>query len=129
MPIEAGATRLAEFVRERVGDGLRGVVTYTPDRAEVIYLRSDLEGAVNLDDFEATIHQARELHAQLATVGHLQGRTMGQPMGNVSLFEHSIVLILVFDEDRGVIATLNREVGRQLVGFVEECGDVLRSVE
>lgn len=116
---------LVAFLESEVGEGLRAVISYTPDDADVRYLREDLREQVNLDDFEPSIAQARELHTQLNTVGLLQGDTLGSPVGNVSIFEQTIVMILTADETNGVIVTLERNIGRQVADFVERCTSVM----
>lgn len=125
MAFESAARRLAEHLHGQIGDGLRGVVSYTLTDAEPVYLRDDLQGRINLSDLEPTINQARSLHEQLTTVGELQGRTLGNPLGNVSVFEESIVMVFLYDSERGVVATLEQDVGRDLSTFVEQCSSVL----
>ena len=127
MPLDRAATDLVDFMQTKVGQGLRGVVSYTTMDAELVYLREDLQGLVNLGDFEPTSQQARGLHEQLVTVAQLQGRTLGSPLANVTVFERSIVLVFMYDDEQGVIATLDREVGRKLAGFIEECSSVLQA--
>jgi len=115
------ATRLIEVLDELVGDELRGVVMFTPETAEVAYLRDDLQGVVNLHDFEPTIDQARELNETLYRVGELQGGTLGRPAGNVAVFEHSIVVVLAYEPAGGVVVTLEHTAEISLSGFVKEC--------
>lgn len=125
MQSEGRIERLVEFLQDEVGAGLRAVVQYSPEAAGFAHLREDLQGRVNIEDFEPTIDQARKLHEQLETVGQLQGRTLGTPVGNVTVYEHALVLVQRYNEDEGVIATLDRDVGPNLAAFVEHCANVL----
>lgn len=125
MPPERATNRLLEFLEDEVGGGLRAVVRYTPEAADFVYLREDLQGRVNIEDFEPTIDQARKLHGQLDTVGRLQGHTLGKPVGNVALFEHALVVVLRYTGGEGVVTTLDRDVGRNLTAFIEQCSNVL----
>lgn len=120
-----GHSELVAFLEEEVGDGLRAVVAYTPEAAEVLELRADLQGEVNLGAFEATVDQARTIAELLYYVGELQGETLGQPVANAAVFEHTIVFQLPLERGHGVIVTLERNVGRDLSSFVERCREIL----
>lgn len=117
--------RLVDFLREEVGDGLRAVVMYTPEAAEVLELRDDLQGEVNLAAFESTLDQARTFAELLYYVGELQGDTLGGPVANAAVFEHAIVFQLPIEPGHGVIVTLEREVGQNLSSFVDRCQELL----
>lgn len=125
MPPERATDRLLEFLEDELGGRLRAVVQYTPEAADFVYLRGDLQGRVNIVDFDLTIEQARQLHGQLDTVGRLQGRTLGHPVGNVAIFEHALVVVLRYTDDEGVVTSFDRTDGRDLAAFVEQCSEVL----
>lgn len=120
-----GHSELVAFLEEEVGDGLRAVVVYTPEAAEVLELRADLQGEVNLEAFETTVDQARTVAEVLYYVGELQGETLGQPVANAAVFEHTIVFQLPLERGHGVLVTLERDVGRDLSSFVDRCRGVL----
>ena len=120
MTLEEGAERVVEQLHGSLGDGLRGVVLFTPEAAEVAYLRDDLQGLVNLADFERTIAHSRTLDGLLRNVGEMQ-RTLGRPQANVTVFEGTTVLNLPFEPESGLIVTLERDVVPDLSAFVEEC--------
>lgn len=117
--------RLVEFLHAEVGDGLRAVVRYTPEAGEVLELRDDLQGRVNLSAFEATLDQARTFAELLYYVGELQGDTIGQPVANAAVFDHAIVFQLPIEPGHGLIVTLERGVGQNLSSFVERCQEAL----
>ena len=118
-------TELVEFLREEVGDGLRAVVQYTPEAAEVLELRDDLQERVNLTAFESTLDQARTFAELLFYVGELQGETLGAPVANAAVFDHALVFQLPIEPGHGVVVTMERGVGLDLSKFVERCERLL----
>ena len=125
MTLERGADRVVEYLRGELGDGLRGVILYTPEAAEVTYLRDDLRGRVNLADFERTIDHTRTLDGLLRNVGEMQGGTLGRPEANLAAFEHTLVLALPYEPESGLVVTLERDVVPELSTFAEECARAL----
>jgi hypothetical protein len=50
---------------------------------------------------------------------------LGAVQATTEIHEHGILLHFVPTETQGTVVTLEREVGQDLAGFVEECNDIL----
>lgn len=108
--------RLADFLRDQVGDGLRSVIYYGPTEYEVVFARSDLDvyddqtvadivTDLRADSYEQNIREDLYGHGSLNCT--------------VWVFEEAIEMHFVAGERRGVAVALDAETflaQRTLVG-------------
>lgn len=110
--------RLAAFLREQVGDGLRSVIYYDPEGYEVVFVREDVTGYddrtvedivtdLRADSYEQDIRE--DLH------GH------GSVNCTVWVFEEAIEMHFVAGERRGLAVALDAETFLAQRTFVGEC--------
>lgn len=113
---------LVQFLSQRADEHLRAVFRNTADDYDVLYLRSDLQDP-ELKRALPTLHE-RVLDSQ-DIVAERDYPRLGAVQATTEIHEHGILLHVAEAEDRGVVVTLDREVGQGLAGFVEECNRIL----
>ena len=111
--------RLAEFLHERVGDGLRSVIYYDPDDYEVVYLREDVAG-------EYTESRIEDIITDLWADSYEQGvredlRRHGRLNATTWVFEDAIEMHFVADERQGIAVALDTETFLAQNTFVARC--------
>jgi hypothetical protein len=113
--------RLAEFLHEGVGDGLRSVIYYDSEEYEVVFVREDvadfdeqdIDGIVAdlwADSYEQGIREDLRGHGPLACT--------------VWAFEEAIEMHFVADERRGVAVALDTETFLAQSTFIGQCLEV-----
>ena len=110
--------RLADFLREQVGDGLRSVIYHEPDDYEVVYVRDDVDhdSEGNIDDIVA------DLWADSYEQGIREDlRGYGQLNCTVWVFEEAIEMHFVADERRGIAVALDTETFLAQSSFIGRC--------
>lgn len=108
--------RLADFLREQVGDGLRSVIYHDGDEYEVVFSREDVDGDRNVDDIVA------DLRADSYEQGIREDiRGQGRLNCSVWVFEEAIEMHFVADERRGVAVALDTETFLAQSSFIGRC--------
>jgi len=117
-------SRLTEWARERVGDGLRATGYHTADDYEVLYLRDDLEDVYAPERGDTIIETVRALNDQSREFAD----SLSVPQEGLYVFEE--YLIVQFPVDEGaVFMSLDHDVGRSFVSFISECRGEMLAVE
>lgn len=112
---------LAEVLRERTGEYLRGVGLYDADGYEILYVRPNLRReTLELEVERMVSHLRRE-----SRVREQQAFPFGELDGTVRLFEDAVVLHFPLPQEHGAIVTLDTEAARQLHEFMRDCLDHL----
>lgn len=108
---------LVSYLRRQAGDYLRGVVIYTTDDYDVLYLRDDLH-----------VQQFNEKTERMCNHLKQETRTREQRAlpfdgfhGTIRFFEEAMVMHYPHTQERGTVITLEPEVGRNLTSFMHEC--------
>ena len=113
--------RLAKFLQENVGDGLRSVIYYGPDEYEVVFVRDDVS------DFDET--DIDGIVADLWADSYEQGiredlRGQGPLDCSVWVFEEAIEMHFVADERQGVAVALDTETFLAQSTFIGQCLEI-----
>lgn len=114
--------RLCEFVEDRVGDSLRGMVSYDESDWEAVYIRPDLatrELRAGLDDI---CDRARDARSLLREADY---PPIGETTATTEVHENGVVLHFPRGPDSGTLVSLDRDVARHLTSFVIECSEIL----
>jgi hypothetical protein len=113
--------RLAKFLREQVGDGLRSVIYYEPDEYELVFVRDD-DSDYDDEDIDGIV-------ADLWADSYEQGiredlRRQGPLYCTVWVFEEAIEMHFVADERQGVAVALDTETFLAQSTFVGRCLEI-----
>lgn len=119
----AAAQRIAEYVHETVGDGLRTVVTITEDGLEIAYLRDDLQQQYR-DDSYATVVEFFRLDQPFSSPD-LEGNPIGERRAIVHHHENAFVIQLPVSETETILISLGCDAGRDLLSFIESCRQIV----
>lgn len=114
------AERLAASCRQRVGDGLRTVVEYDSDGFEVVFIREELRDVYDGSEYGELIREAVEVQEAVQRTDTESG-PLGPEEATVHAFEQAFVFQFPVERSRGVIVSIDRDVGRFLGEFVNSC--------
>ncbi|UPV74614.1 hypothetical protein M0R89_00755 [Halorussus limi] len=110
--------RLADFLHEQVGDGLRSVIYHDRDEYEVVFVREDLEDydGEEIDDIVADLWaDSYEQAIREDLRGH------GPLNCTVWVFEDAIEMHFVADDRRGIAVALDTETFLAQSSFIGQC--------
>lgn len=110
--------RLADFLHEQVGDGLRSVIYHDREGYEIVYVRDDADDYADED--------VDEIVADLWADSYEQGiredlRGHGPLNCSVWVFEEAIEMHFVADERQGVAVALDTETFLAQSSFIRRC--------
>ena len=108
---------LAEYLRDRTGEYLRGVGFYDAEEYEVLYVRPDL----HRETLDAEIARMVEHLRNESRAREQHAFPYGGLDGTVRSFEEAIVMHFPFSQERGAVVTLDTEAARQMTDFMREC--------
>lgn len=117
--VARAAGRVTEFLLEQVGDALRTVVIVSIDDFEISYLREDLKQDYSEEAFTEVVDTFRLRQPFFAP--SIDEFPVGERRAIVHYHENAFVLQIPFSDTRTVLISVTREVGRDLLGFIEEC--------
>jgi len=108
---------LVQYLRDRVGNALRGVIRYHQGTSDVLYLRDDvrevrLQSQIDrmLSRLEPESHSAEE-----------EAFPFGDLYVTVRRFEKAIIMHFPTGNNRGVAVSLEPETAHNLNTFTTEC--------
>lgn len=107
--------RLTEYLRQRAGDYLRGVVQYDDESFEVIYVRDGL-------DTDAFRQRVDHIHTNIVDrpTPKTGQESFGKPYATLSVREHAVVINLRWNSTEGLLVGLEPDAARDLVAFIHE---------
>jgi transcription initiation factor IIE alpha subunit len=111
------AEDLTDFLKERVGEYLRGVGFYDADEYEVLYVRQDLRRESLKEDIDRMMDRLR----QETRPKENRAFPFGELDGTVRSFEEAVVMHFPLPQEHGAVVTLDPEAARQLNDFMREC--------
>lgn len=117
---EGGVTGLVKYCRDRAGDRLRSVVAYDPAGTRVAYRRDDHRNTYTDEQLARLAGSAREIDAVVDDTD-VGDAPLGESLAGVYAFEEAYVIHLPSDDESGVVATFDADVGTYLAGFVRDC--------
>lgn len=131
MPIERGgsmvheaARRVTEYLLDTVGDDLRTVTIVRPDDFDVTYLSDALKREYSAETF-ATVVDTFRLNQPLFSPD-IEGAPVGERRAILHYHEHAFVLQFPFSATETILISVDRDVGRDLLGFIEDCRQLVR---
>lgn len=109
---------LVRFVRQQVGDDLRGILRHRDDTVELLYRRDDVDAGQFKDRVELTIRQAqtKRLHTD---------DTDGRIGEHIELFDGVVLLYLFEGPNEASIFSIDMAVAENLARFLDRCRDVV----
>ena len=115
--MKRGAQRVARYCNERVGEKLRSVTTYDESGVETVYQRPGLREQYSDEQAAALLDTAQKQNERLHRSG-IERAPLGEPRAGVYAFERAFVVQLPVTEARGVVVTMDADVGTELDGFL-----------
>ncbi|WP_232820477.1 hypothetical protein [Halorussus litoreus] len=121
MPQES-ANRLVEFLEERADEHLRGAIHYSEDGYESLYLREDVDAMYS----DKKMTDLAEYYRQQSRVQSSDKPfALGNCHCNVSFYDDAILFHFSQGDKIGTVITLEPEAGRDIVGFITKCLELL----
>lgn len=114
------ADRLVEYCQQRAGEQVRSVIRYAKEDFEIAYLRSDLEEQYTRKRLANVVEIGRRIH-RIRVRLDTEETPLGRAEASVRTYEKTIVLQIPIEQQRGVLATFDPAVGRDLLAFIDEC--------
>lgn len=121
--VDDAAERVSEFLRDRVGDGLRTIVVVTEDGWRMAYLREDLKAEYDREGYSAVVDTFR-LEGQVLAP-ETEGLPVGERRALVHYHENAFVIQIPFSRTESLLISLNDSAGASLMGFIEAIRDVV----
>lgn len=122
--VDDTARRIVEYLQDRIGDGLRTVVILTPSEWEGAYLREDLKSDYDEATYEQTVELFRDTHD--VELPPESAEHIGQRHAIVHYHEHAFVFQFPFSETETILVSVEADVGRELLGFIEACRQIIQ---
>lgn len=111
------ASNLSRWARDRIGGGLRSVGYHSGDEYGVVYLREDIEDRYSTEEVEDLITTVRDLDDD---VQEFEGK-LGTARESLYVLEDSLIVQFHFLGAGAVFMSVDFDVGRNFVSFIEEC--------
>lgn len=118
------AQSFTTYLQGTLGQDLRAVTVYGPDLSQQIYLRDDLQGRYDSEELTALMRKARAVGVPLREVGS-RDTAMGDIQASVHVFENALLVQFLLGPRTGIIVSVEPDVGRALVEFIEDGRDRL----
>lgn len=114
--MEEQACRLAEYIRDRVGDAARAVGYHDREGYQIVYLRDDLEDQYSPEQWGRFVRTSSNIHSELKGL-----RRRGPPEASLHSLENALFVQFYLDSDAVIFVGLESDVGRNFMGFVDDC--------
>lgn len=108
---------LVEYLNERAGKYHRGTVRYEKDAIEILHLRDDIKERRLESDIKMMLERLRPESKEAEE----QAFRFGELRATMRSFEQAIILHFPLGDSRGVVVSLEPEVGRNFNDFLREC--------
>lgn len=125
--VQQAAERVAEFLLDQVGDGLRTVLVVTPDGHRISYLHEPLQLDYSPETFEKVVDTFRLEQPFFSP--NIEGTPVGEREAMVHYHQHAFVLQFPYSDTETILISVTREVGRDLLGFIERCREMVHDGE
>lgn len=117
--MEQYAARLAEYTKDRIGEGVRAVGYHTEDVFDVEYIRDDLREQYPENRVQRFIRTSRRLHSDLQFLDD----AMGVPEASLHVLEEGLIIQFHFPDEDVVFLSMDKDVGRNFTRFIHDCVD------
>jgi hypothetical protein len=118
--MKTAAQAVAQLCHDQVGDKLRSVTMYDETGLESVFQRSGLREEYTDAQVTALVETARVQNEILHETG-VEAAPLGKPFAGVYAFEEAFVLQLPVAPSRGLVVTMDADVGTSLRGFITAC--------
>lgn len=122
--VDATAQRVTEYVLEQAGTGLRTVVILHENGFTPSYIRDDLKEQYDEAEYAKVIDTFRTERPFLAP--DVENDPVGERRGILHYHENACVLQLPYSETESILISVSRDAGRELVGFIEACREIVQ---
>jgi hypothetical protein len=122
--VEKTAKILAEYLYDRIGEGLRTVVVVKGDDYDIIYLSDALQEEYTKEGYTAVVDTFR-LEEPFLSPG-LSGQPVGERRALIDYHEHACVIQLPYSDEETILLSVSREAGKDLIEFIESCREIVR---
>lgn len=119
------AAQLADHSKRRLRDGLRAVGYHTGETADVAYIRDDLVERYPQDRVRRFIEASQGIHEDLQKLDE----GMGTAQASLHMMEEGLIIQFHYPQDGVVFLSMDREIGRNFTGFIDECLEQMERVE
>lgn len=123
MPRRA-AERVTQALLDQIGTGLRTVVIVTPDDFEPYYLSETLRDQYSKGTY-ANVVDAFRLETPMFSP-EIDDFPIGERRAIVHYHENAFVIQFPFSETETILISVQPEVGRELLRFIEQCRELVR---
>ncbi|WP_435065375.1 DUF7522 family protein [Halobaculum sp. EA56] len=113
---------LLEYLEDRMGESLRGVLAYDDDEYETVFLRSDVEAAHGADYGRRVTDVFRSRNVETQAIE--RELEFSNETASLQVFNEAIVLHLQGD-NKGVVISMEHDVGADFLTFIDSCRDYL----
>lgn len=122
--VRQAAERVTDYLEDKIGEGLRTVVIVEPDDFEISYLDEALKRRYSQDSFSQVVDTFRLERPFLDP--DIDDLPVGERRAIVHYHENAFVLQFPFSETETILISVTREVGRDLLGFIETCRQLVQ---
>jgi hypothetical protein len=110
-------SEIVEYLQDRVGSHLRGVIRYHQESTDILYLRDDVHEVRLQSQFDRIVDRLEpESHS-----AEERAFPFGDLYVTVRRFEEAIIMHFPTGHNRGIIVSLEPETARNLNTFTTEC--------
>jgi hypothetical protein len=109
--------QLTPYLKDEVGEYLRGIVVYDGSEYDIRHIRDDLRTQRLKSEVDAMIERLR----RESRPAERRAFPFGAVNGSVRSFEEAMVMHFPRTQGRGTIVTLDPAVARQLNTFIGSC--------
>jgi len=118
--MEENIRELVKYCQAEAGQQFQSLFTYTEESAKPYYVRGDMRPSFREGGFQRFQEAAWEVHATLLEQAP-KAEVLGDYRATVHTFDTAFVIQFRIDDDEGVVATFDRNIGRNLHSFLVEC--------
>lgn len=122
--VEKTAKILAEYLYDRIGEGLRTVVVVKEDDYDIIYLSDALQEEYTKEAYTEVVDTFR-LEEPFLSPG-LSGQPVGERRALIDYHEYACVIQLPYSDEETILLSVSREAGKDLIEFIESCREIVR---
>ena len=122
--VEETAELLADYLYDRIGEGLRTVVIIRDDDYEIKYLNDALRQDYTKDTYTEVVDTFR-LEEPFLSPG-LSGQPIGERRALIDYHENACVIQFPYSEAETILLSVSREAGQDLIEFIESCREIVR---
>jgi hypothetical protein len=112
---------LVDYLTDRIGQSLRGVVRYDGNDTDTLYLRDDLKETRLQSQIDRMIERLRPESAPAEEAAF----PFGDLHVTVRCFDEAIILHFPTGRDEGVVVAVEPNVAMGLTTFAKECSELI----